>query len=216
MTSPRTNVYVDGFNLYYGALKGRGPGYKWLDLARLVQRLFPDHDVCRLRYFTARVSARPNDLQLPDRQQADLRALATLPGLTVHPGEFKVTYPWMPLYQPSARAGSPLTKAQVIKTEEKGSDVNLATYLVFDGCRQDYDEAIVITNDSDLREPVRLVREELQLPVGVINPHSRARQSLAIKASFSRQLRPETVAACQFPDIVKDAAGRSIRKPVGW
>jgi hypothetical protein len=37
----------------------------------------------------------------------------------------------------------------VIKTEEKGSDVNLATYLLLDAFKQDCEAAVVISNDSD-------------------------------------------------------------------
>jgi hypothetical protein len=42
---------------------------------------------------------------------------------------------------------------QVIKTEEKESDVALATYLIVNVCRRDCDTVVLITNDSDLREP---------------------------------------------------------------
>ncbi len=216
MTRPRTNVYIDAFNLFYGALKGRGPGHKWLDPARLAQTLLARNDIRRIRYFTARVSARPDDVRLPERQQAYLRALLTIPQLTVHLGEFKVSYPWMPLYDAAAPAGTPISKAQVIKTEEKGSDVNLATYLVLDACRRDCEVAVVITNDSDLREPIRLVSQELGVPVGVINPHPPERRSRAIEATFFRQLRAGAVRASQFPDVLKDPAGRAIRKPAGW
>ena len=50
------NVYVDGFNLYYGALK-RTP-YKWLDLGKLAQTLLPADTIQEIHYFTARVSSR--------------------------------------------------------------------------------------------------------------------------------------------------------------
>ena len=85
-----TNVYVDGFNLYYGCL--RGTPYKWLDLDALCRRLFPRDRINRIRYFTAIVSARPGDPQQPQRQQAYLRALQTIPGLTIHRGRY-LTHP---------------------------------------------------------------------------------------------------------------------------
>ena len=56
----RSNVYIDGFNLYYGALKGTS--YKWLDVARLASLLLPGScRVHRIRYYTARVSGRPGN-----------------------------------------------------------------------------------------------------------------------------------------------------------
>ncbi len=68
---------------------------------------------------------------------------------------------------------------EVIKSEEKGSDVNLATYLLLDGFRRDYEIAVIITNDSDLVEPIKVLRTELKLRVGILNPDRRA--SLALK-----------------------------------
>jgi hypothetical protein len=68
-----TNVYVDGFNLYYGSL--RGTSYKWLDLGSLCNKLLPDNQIHRIRYFTARVKAWPDNPGAPDRQQAYLAGL---------------------------------------------------------------------------------------------------------------------------------------------
>lgn len=85
----RTNVYVDGFNLYYGALKGSS--HKWLDLSRLFQLLLPQNQVQRIKYFTAHVSARPNNPDQPTRQQTYLRALQTIPNLELILGHFLVS-----------------------------------------------------------------------------------------------------------------------------
>lgn len=82
-------MYIDGFNLFYGALKGSP--YKWLDIETLCQHLLPKDSVNRIRYFTAKVSARPGDPQLPVRQETYLRALATLPTVSVHLGVFYVS-----------------------------------------------------------------------------------------------------------------------------
>jgi hypothetical protein len=73
-----------------------------------------------------------------------------------------------------------------------------------------------VTNDSDLREPVRLVRHELGIPVGMVNPHPTAKRSRSIDATFFRQLRPGVVRQCQLPDVLKDAEGRPVHKPHGW
>lgn len=55
------------------------------------------------------------------------------------------------------------------------------------------------SNDSDLREPLRLVREELGLTTGVVNPHPASRRSRALQATFFKQLRPSALAVSQFP-----------------
>ena len=82
----RTNVYVDGFNFYYGAL--RKTPYRWVNVRKLCELLLPKNTVSEIKYFTALVSARPNDPDQPTRQQLYLRAPRTLPGVSVHLGHF--------------------------------------------------------------------------------------------------------------------------------
>ena len=80
------NLYIDGFNLYYGALK-RTP-YKWLDLAKLAQSLLPSDKIQELHYFTARVSSRAYNPTAAHDQGLYIRALKTLPNLQIKYGQF--------------------------------------------------------------------------------------------------------------------------------
>ena len=125
-----TNVYIDGFNLYYRALKDTP--FRWLDLSRMAETLLPGDDIHRVCYFTARLRARPANPAQPQRQQAYLRALATLPGVEIHYGSFRSGVKRRPLAEPV-----PGLPAHVLirDSEEKGSDVNLATRLLVDGFR---------------------------------------------------------------------------------
>lgn len=118
----KTNFYVDGFNLYYGAV--RGTPYKWLDLHRLFSLILPKAQINRIRYFTALLVPRASDPDQPQRQQMYIRALNTLPNLSVHYGSFMVNATMMPLFSPPSTGPR---SVRVWKTEEKGSDVNLAT-----------------------------------------------------------------------------------------
>ena len=79
----RIGVYVDGFNLYYGArgICGRGtPGWRWLDLRALAtslvsqHRSWPDAQVNRVVYCTARIDAASNPSGARD-QETYLHAL---------------------------------------------------------------------------------------------------------------------------------------------
>ncbi len=54
-----TYVYIDGFNLYYGALKGTQ--YKWLNLQKLCELVLPNNKIAYIKYYTARVKDRPDD-----------------------------------------------------------------------------------------------------------------------------------------------------------
>jgi hypothetical protein len=172
----------------------------------------PADTIKRIRYFTARVNPRVTDPGARQRQDTYLRALATVPGLSIHLGHFLTSRTWMPLSAP--QTGGPLT-VEVLKTEEKGSDVNLATYLVVDAFRRDCEVALVITNDSDLCEPIRIVSAELGVPVGIANPHPARHRSHALHGTFFKQIRGSTVARCQLPWVLKDSMG-TFSKPSKW
>lgn len=208
---PNAFVYVDGFNLYYGAVKGTA--YKWLNLRRLCELLLPDLQVTVIKYFTAKVSARLDDPSKPTRQQIYLRALRTLTGLEIVLGSFLSHDVMMPLAEPAS--GGPRF-ARVTRTEEKGSDVNIAAHLLHDAYQKKYQAAVLITNDSDLLTPIRIVQEDLKLEVGILNPHRHnASRVLARHAAFIKQIREGALRASQFPAVLEDAQG-TFRKPKVW
>lgn len=217
----RTNVYIDGFNLYYRAVKGTP--YKWLDLSALCQKLLPHDVIHRIRYFTALVDARPDNPHAPQRQLTYLRALRTIPNLTIELGQFRPRLKSRPLHTPIA--GLP-NIVEVDDVEEKGSDVNLATYLLMDGYENDYEKAAVISNDSDLALPIRMVRDRLNLPVIAVNPNlrpnkrthdprKRTADKLRDAATDLRWLRESTLKQCQFPLKLQDNKG-IITQPSTW
>jgi len=186
----RTYIYVDGFNLYYGAL--RKTPHRWLNLDVLFQLLLPKNNILEIKYFTALVSARPNDPSHPQRQQLYLRALATLPKVSVHLGHFLVHEVTMPLVR---APGQPQQYVKVIKTEEKGSDVNLATHLLHDAHRDRFDLAVVVSNDSDLLGPIKIVRNELGKMVGILNPQKHPSRAILPHIDFIKQIRSGALAA---------------------
>ncbi len=207
---PKTNIYVDGFNLFYGAVKGTP--YKWLDLNCLCGLLLPDHDIQTIKYFTARVSAKPSNPDQDLRQQVYLRALRTLPNVETIFGHFLTNKVKMPLATPLP--GGPRV-AEVLKTEEKGSDVNIASHLVNDAHNGDFEVAVLITNDSDLLTPMKIVRRELHLPVGIINPYNRFARVLAREASFKKKIRAGVLALSQLQPTLHDSHG-TFHKPASW
>ena len=207
-----TNVYIDGFNLYYRAL--RRTSFKWLDLRRLAESLFPDHDVVKVCYFTALVDARPDDPNQPQRQQAYLRALSTLTGVEVHYGTFRSRTKRRPLV--NAVSGLP-EYVLVRDSEEKGSDVNLATRLLVDGFNREYEQAVVVSNDADFAGAIKYVRDGLGLRVTLVNPDPRnaSPKSLEDAATYVKRLWKSHLRRSQFPDTLMDEVG-TITKPLGW
>ena len=123
----------------------------------------------------------------------------------MHLGHFLTSTVRMPLASPVA--GDPRT-VEVIKTAEKGSDVNLATYLLADAFRADAETFVVVSDDSDLMEPVCLVRQELGYRVAILNPHPNVSRALQrIRPSITKQIRQGVLAASQFPEKLSDAHG---------
>ncbi|MCQ3808694.1 MAG: hypothetical protein KTV16_15705 [Acidimicrobiia bacterium] len=117
---PRTIVYVDGFNFYYGAIKGN-PELKWLDYRELATGLLRGHQVGAVKYFTARVQDRRDDRGVAQRQGIYIRALREHSDVEVHFGQFKQRKRILPLVR-GYRSGK-IEMVRVLHTEEKGSDV---------------------------------------------------------------------------------------------
>lgn len=206
----KTYVYVDAFNLYFGCVKNIP--YKWLDLSKLCAILLPQHQIERIKYFTAYVKALPNNPDAPRRQQSYIRALQTLSHFEIVYGHFLSHNVRMPLAHPIV--GQPRT-VEVLKTEEKGSDVNLAVQLLHDAYQNRYESAVVISGDSDLLSAVQIVKNELGKPVGVLNPQKRPSRMLQQHATFYKHIRPGVLAASQFPRVLKDQHG-TFNKPLEW
>lgn len=206
----KTNIYVDGFNLYYGCLKDTP--YRWLDIDALCQTLLPKNTINRIRYFTARVSPRPSNPKKHLRQQVYLRALQTLPNLSIHFGHYLVSTVRMPLADPPLHG--PRT-VEVIKTEEKGSDVNIASYMLLDAFDADCEVMVLISNDSDLLLPIQQIQQKFHLPVGILNPQKVPSVQFKQAATFLRPIRAGVLSKSQFPDEIPGIHS-SIVKPVTW
>jgi hypothetical protein len=105
--------------------------------------------------------------------------------------------------------------ARVWKTEEKGSDVNLGAHLVRDAFQKKFEMAAILTNDTDLVEPIRIVVEELNLPIILLTPVNKPATSLVKYAADVRHIGPY-LGPCQFPNPVINAKGAKIHKPKSW
>jgi hypothetical protein len=202
----KTNVYVDGFNLYYGAVKGTP--YKWLNIRRICELAFPRNSINEIHYCTAIVTDAPWDPDQSTRQLTFIRALETT-GVQVHYGSFQSNIVTMPR---ARRHRGQSRMVEVIKTEEKGFDVALGALLVAHGYQDRYQAAIVVSNDSDLVLPIRIVRDELKIPVGIYNPHPKFSVALTKVAAFKKQIRTGVLIGAQFPQTLTDAQG-TITKP---
>jgi uncharacterized LabA/DUF88 family protein len=104
--------------------------------------------------------------------------------------------------------------SEVHTMEEKGSDVNIAAHLLNDAWKDEYDIAAVVSNDSDLVGPIRMVVTERRKIVYIVCPGRwAASKKLTAVASGVRHIHPPMLAASQFPDPLP---GTLISKPPTW
>ncbi|WP_299982326.1 NYN domain-containing protein [Desulfobacula sp.] len=116
---------------------------------------------------------------------------------------------------PEAPLTNPPTFKTIIKTEEKGSDVNLAVHLINDYWQNKYKCAVVISNDSDLAEPLKLIKKRNDKIVGVICPIAKGHPSRELNkyANFTKKIRQGVLKSSQLPDPIP---GTTISKPSKW
>jgi uncharacterized LabA/DUF88 family protein len=206
---PRAIVYVDGFNLYYGAL--RGTAHKWLNLERYFSILRPFDDLQQIYYFTAPVigSTRPN-------QEIYLRALATLPLVTVVMGKFKKKRLRCAVAA-CAHAGNRMFDA----VEEKRTDVHIGIHMLDDAYQNRCERLILVSGDSDLVPALNVIKSRFPLKTIVVYVPTRnsirgAAVELRSAADKDRDLPLNLLPLAQFSNQVAVGTGQIITKPASW
>ena len=189
----RVIAYVDGFNLYFG-MKSKGwKRFYRLDIPQLLRKMLkPSQRLVETKYFTNRVSASAADPDKPKRQNTYLEALQTLPGLSVFFGHY---------LQTSSICRTCGTSRLV--QSEKMTDVNIATQLLADAFLDRFDTAFLISGDSDLVPPVKLIGQVFPKKwITVAFPPGRYSKWLANEAKSTYHIGRDKIATSQFPDPV--------------
>ena len=212
-----TIAYIDGFNLYYGALSNTP--YRWINLDRLVKLLRPSDQIVKVKYFTALI-----DGPSRQKQQTYLEALSTIPSVEVVMGNFK---------RKTVECGNtscpgnqrPNRRFQTY--EEKRTDVNIAIHMLDDANRGLCKRFVLISGDSDLVPAIELVSARVadaKINVYIPVPQHKAG---ARERAYKKELRTvsTTVRALPFqllrhsllqnPTVVT-GSGKSIARPLGW
>ncbi|UPG91063.1 NYN domain-containing protein [Luteibacter aegosomaticola] len=168
----RTFAYVDGYNLFYGCL--RGSLFKWLDLGELLRGILrvqdPASTLLGTRYFTSRVMPKfsPHGTKSEAAQLAYLRALDAQPDVHVTLGRYTaVKFRAMRFCRPP-RADK---RVATWRLEEKETDVSLAVSMYRDVALGLVDQIILVSNDSDLSPALRMIREDFPgVRIGLVIP----------------------------------------------
>jgi uncharacterized LabA/DUF88 family protein len=199
----RVIVYIDGFNLYFGI---RDAGYdqcRWLDLKKLILKLLQSHQqLVVIKYFTSRVSNNPDKQK---RQSTYIDALESS-GVQIYYGNYQDGK------EECKRCGHIWRTAK-----EKMTDVNIATTMLLDAFKDEYDLAMLISGDSDLVPPIRAVHAHFKNKrVMVAFPPKRHNASMALVARGSLTIGRKSLIDSQFDEIVKSKTGYNLKVPFKW
>ena len=184
-----------------------------MDINTLVKGLLNEsHEIVKINYFTAEIKSPIADIDFQQkitRQRLYIRALESNSNTSVVMGCFKERQQTFKMPDP------PFTKYKYSTFSEKGTDVNIATWMLRDAFKSSYDSYVLISNDTDLTAPLLLMKNELACNVGIICPQVKMAESLKDTSSFYRKLDLGDLRKAQFPDNMTDSKG-DFKKPKEW
>ena len=101
------------------------------------------------------------------------------------------------------------------KPEEKASDVHIATQLLCDAFRGKFDTAMITSGDADVVPAIRVVVDELKLPVIVAFPPKRGLAELKMVATSCIHINRHDIGKSQLPDEFEHD-GHVFKRPAKW
>ena len=234
----RTRVYVDGYNLYYGCLKGTR--HKWLDPLQLFERILPtvtatipgrgaltsELDALAIKFCTAlileRAAKAKDSLSSQERYHSALNKHLK--------GRLEMLMGYYSLTEARARvidADDPrrlvrdCSAIPVWKLEEKQSDVNLALHAVVDALQGGIEHVVFVTNDTDIEPALKMIRAKTNVAVGLIVPttdHARKPNGDLVKHAHwvKSHITEGELQAAQLPLVIMNGTRKAIAKPASW
>ena len=223
----RTNVYIDGYNLFYGCLKHSND--KWLDLYhlfanRIIHAQDPNAIVDTVYFFTADIESKVSTMgaNAQQAQHAYHRALQKK-----YPNHIKIIKGYYAFEKGNMlRYKQPPDKSdrvEVWRLEEKQTDVNIALTAYRDATQNKAQQVVFVSNDTDLEPALRALKEDMgnAVTIGVIIPIRKdsrrpKNQSLGQYADWTRSyITDDELADSHLPDKVPTKK-KPILKPEYW
>jgi uncharacterized LabA/DUF88 family protein len=196
-------AYIDGFNLYFGMRDVGLDQCRWLNVKELVSSLLkPNQELVAVKYFTSRVSNNPDKQK---RQSTYIDALEST-GCEIFYGNYQDGS------EECKRCGHIWRTAK-----EKMTDVNIATAIIVDAYKNEYDMAMLISGDSDLTPPINAVHSLFaHKRVLIAFPPKRHNSSMALVSKGSMIIGRKKLADAQFDEEVISKTGYKLKRPSEW
>ena len=209
----RTNIYIDGFNLYFGLVAQGWRRYLWLDLHKFAESILrPDQLLQQVNYFTSEITGPPDKLA---RQRSYLAAVRTLKTVTTQRGRYESDK--VSCLDCGLSMACPKCRKVWYDNNEKMTDVKIATGMLVDAFHNRYDDAILVSGDADQKPAIEHIRKLYPSKnVYVCFPPARKSYDLQTVASGIIPVIEEHFRKSQFDAVVTTSPGRSVTKPPSW
>ena len=173
----------------------------------MAQKLLrPGQQLAAVKYFTARISANPDNPDKHKRQSVYLEAVESLPQMQIFYGHY------LPKTRQCFKCG-----AIWVSHEEKMTDVNISVELMKDAFDDMFDTALLLSADSDLAAPVETVLKRYpNKRIIVVCPPNRQLIKLESLATASFRLGRKVLQDSQFPDDYTRPNGFVLHRPARW
>jgi uncharacterized LabA/DUF88 family protein len=202
----RISVFIDGFNLYHSIVNEKFPSlakYRWLNIAKLVEIFVsPKKHTIKIFYFTSLAEWSPNKVV---KHEIFIKALEST-GIKPIYGKFKLV---------DKKCGA-ICKKYYQTFEEKRTDVNIAINL-FQMAEKEYDQAVILSGDSDLIPAVEAVRTIYpRKKIGVIIPINGNAVELMSYCNWHTQITQKQLATSQFQSPLNVSPTEMLICPPEW
>lgn len=219
-------MYIDGFNLYFGLLKAH-PECRWLDIEAFVKHLVnenePSANVISIKYFTARIKRRlsPRGADSQKAQNTYLQAIRThSPIIEIIEGKYFIV---PGCYFEDNKPIDFGRKHQVLRPEEKRTDVNIALHMLADATDQKCEQQVLLSNDSDCAPILEMInKRHPDISLGVIPPieatdtERKGSKDISAAANWVREpIQKSLLLKFQLPEKVQNRK-RALRRPEHW
>ena len=189
----RVDCFVDGFNLYHAVANLGLAHLKWFDLRKLVSVFLDpaEHELGSVFYFSAYATWLAGPYSRHQQYVEAIKANGVRPVM----GHFKAKD------RVCRKCGT-----SYVAHEEKETDVNIALALINGAYKDEFDEAFIVSRDSDLTPAVKMLLTEFpKKSIKMISPpnagHSKEIAALVGKKKLAsikqihleRNLLPATV-----------------------
>ena len=206
-------VLIDGFNLYHHMDNDRYRKYKWLNFNKLFRNYINKSDQPEIHYFTTiyyedtiEYRRNPKKIEGKLRRHLNLIQAEKSYGVFVHYGEFKIR-----------EFVCEKCRHKNLIWQEKQTDVNLGSYLIYLAFSRDLDNFIILSADSDLIAAIKLVKENsdskkirLLLPPGI------SKSAISKYCDHTHEFTDSILSDSLFPLIFTNKKGETISYPLEW